>query len=93
MGLHEQLAGRPLRSVHARILPGQQYLSPNGVVPAKKLYPNEATVDQYISTEANEAAMMRNSGKRMDGRSIPIRNSAPNLILKPNAGINIHASD
>ena len=88
MSLHDQLAGRPLRSVHARILPGQQFLSPNGIVPAKKLYPSVPTVDVLISPEANEAGMMRNVGKRMDDRSLPIRNSAPNLILKPNLNIN-----
>ena len=62
-------------------------MSPQDIAAGKKLYPNQSTVNKYISPEASDAAMARNSGRRMDGRAMPIRNSAPNIIIKPNAGI------
>ena len=92
LGAHGNGAGRPLRSVHARVLPGQ-YLTPNDSSQnGKKMYPAEATANQYIAQEAVRTDLF--GGIRKE-RLIPIRESASHGILKPNAAMinNSHAAN
>lgn len=79
------MAGRPLRSVHARIIPGN-YLTPQDAPIGKKVYPAIGTTNQYISQNAVATELMRHGGKRIE-RNMPIRDSASAGILKPNAAV------
>lgn len=74
-------AGRPIRSIQNRVVPGQ-YLSPNDNPKiGKRIYPTqgERTTNQYIPQEAAQAELNR-VGKRIE-RPLSIRAAIPSPTM------------